>query len=43
MNEMSCKCHMIEISMVYMWLVWISSLTVFSNIGFEIEMQYDLC
>ena len=42
MIEMSCKCHRIEIAMVYMWLVWISKLNAFSNLGFKVEMQYDL-
>ena len=26
--------------MVYMWLVWVSRLNAFSNVGFEAEMQY---
>ena len=42
MNEMSCKCHRIDISMVYMSVVWISRLNAFSNLGFEVEMQYGL-
>ena len=39
---MSCECHRIQISMVCMWFIWILGLMNILDLGFEVEMQYDL-